>query len=108
MTLVEHYGREPISIRQLAERNAVPNRFLEHTMLDLKSQGWVTSLPGKSGGYVLSRRPDEIRMGQVVRYFDGLLARSIVFRLTSTSNAARNLSAVAAVFFWMSAMRPPV
>jgi Rrf2 family protein len=74
MTLVEHYGQEPISIRELAKRNAVPKRFLEHIMLDLKSQGWVTSLSGKSGGYVLSKRPEEIRMGQVVRYFDGLLS----------------------------------
>jgi len=74
MTLVENYGQEPISIRELAVRNAVPKRFLEHIMLDLKSQGWVTSLPGKSGGYVLSKRPEEIRMGQVVRYFDNLLA----------------------------------
>jgi Rrf2 family protein len=74
MTLVENYGREPISIRELAERNDVPKRFLEHIMLDLKSQGWVTSLPGKSGGYGLSKRPDEIRMGQVVRHFDNLLA----------------------------------
>ena len=74
MTLVEAYGKEPISIRELATRNAVPKRFLEHIMLDLKSQGWVSSLPGKSGGYTLSRRPDEIRMGQVLRYFDGLLA----------------------------------
>jgi Rrf2 family protein len=74
MTLVENYGREPISIRELADRNAVPKRFLEHIMLDLKSQGWVSSLPGKSGGYVLAQRPDEIRMGQVVRYFDGLIA----------------------------------
>jgi Rrf2 family protein len=74
MTLVEHYGQEPISIRELAQRNAVPKRFLEHIMLDLKSQGWVTSLPGKNGGYVLSQRPEEIRMGQVVRHFDGLLS----------------------------------
>ncbi len=74
MTLVENYGHAPISISQLAKRNAVPKRFLEHIMLDLKSQGWVNSLPGKSGGYMLSRRPQEIRMGQVVRYFDNLLA----------------------------------
>ncbi len=74
MTLVENYGREPISIRALAQRNAVPKRFLEHIMLDLKSQGWVDSLPGKSGGYILARPPEEIRMGQVVRHFDSLLA----------------------------------
>jgi Rrf2 family protein len=74
MTLVENYGQEPISIRELAERNAVPKRFLEHIMLDLKSQGWVASTPGKAGGYILAKRPEAIRMGQVVRYFDNLIA----------------------------------
>lgn len=74
MTLVEYYGQDPISIRELAERNAVPKRFLEHIMLDLKSQGWVASLPGKSGGYILAQRPEEINMGQVIRHFDGLMA----------------------------------
>lgn len=74
MTLVENYGRQPISIRELADRNDVPKRFLEHIMLDLKAQGLVMSLPGKAGGYLLSRRPEEISMGQVVRYFDSLIA----------------------------------
>jgi Rrf2 family protein len=74
MTLVEYYGHDPISIRDLADRNAVPKRFLEHIMLDLKSQGWVSSLPGKAGGYMLAQRPDDISMGEVVRYFDNLLA----------------------------------
>jgi Rrf2 family protein len=73
-TLVEQYGRGPISIRELAYRNDVPKRFLEHIMLDLKSQGWVESVPGKSGGYILAQRPENIRMGQVVRYFDNLLS----------------------------------
>ncbi len=73
-TLVEHYGRGPIPIRELARRNDAPKRFLEHIMLDLKSQGWVESVPGKSGGYILAQRPDKIRMGQVVRYFDNLLS----------------------------------
>jgi Rrf2 family protein len=73
-TLVEENGRRPVSIRELAERNDVPKRFLEHIMLDLKAQTWVDSLPGKHGGYVLAKRPDEITMGQVVRFFDGLLA----------------------------------
>lgn len=73
-TLVEHYGRGPIPIRELARRNDVPKRFLEHIMLDLKSQGWVDSIPGKNGGYILAKNPEKIKMGQVVRYFDGLLA----------------------------------
>ena len=39
-TLVEERGRGPVPIRELAEQNDVPKRFLEHIMLDLKRQGW--------------------------------------------------------------------
>ena len=73
-TLVEHYGRGPIPIRELARRNDIPKRFLEHIMLDMKAQGWVKSLPGKKGGYVLAKSPEKITMGQVVLHFDGHLA----------------------------------
>jgi len=73
-TLVEHYGRGPIPIRELARRNDIPKRFLEQIMLDLKSQGWVDSTAGKQGGYYLAKPPEKITMGQVVRFFDGILA----------------------------------
>lgn len=73
-TLVEHHGRNPIPIGELARRNDVPKRFLEHIMLDLKERGWVESLPGKRGGYLLKKNPSKITMGEVVRHFDGYLA----------------------------------
>lgn len=43
-------------------------------MLALKSQGWVDSVAGIRGGYILARNPDKITMGEVVRHFDGILA----------------------------------
>jgi Rrf2 family protein len=73
-TLVEHHGGAPIPIRELARRNDVPKRFLEQIMLGLKSQGWVDSTAGIRGGYILARNPTKITMGEVVRYFDGILA----------------------------------
>ena len=73
-TLVEHYQSAPIPIRELARRNDAPKRFLEHIMLDLKSQGWVKSMAGIRGGYVLAKNPAKITMGEVVRHFDGILA----------------------------------
>ncbi len=73
-TLVEHHGGKPIPIVELARRNDIPKRFLEHIMLDLKERGWVQSMAGKRGGYVLSRSPERITMGEVVRHFDGYLA----------------------------------
>lgn len=73
-TLVDHHGGAPIPIRELARRNDAPKRFLEQIMLDLKSQGWVTSVAGARGGYVLGKDPERITMGQIVRYFDGIIA----------------------------------
>jgi Rrf2 family protein len=72
--LVDHSQDGPISISELAERNDLPKRFLEHIMLDLKSQGWVRSAPGKNGGYELAKQPDSISIGRVIRFFDALLA----------------------------------
>jgi Rrf2 family protein len=73
-TLVEHYNGTPIPIRELARRNDIPKRFLEQIMLALKAQGWVESLAGMRGGYVLAKNPSKITMGEVVRHFDGILA----------------------------------
>jgi len=73
-TLVDHYGGQPIPIRELARRNDAPKRFLEQIMLALKSQGWVDSSAGIRGGYFLSKNPAKITMGEVVRHFDGILA----------------------------------
>jgi Rrf2 family protein len=74
LTLVGHYDQEPIPIRELARRNGVPKPFLEHIMLALKSRGWVDSTSGPRGGYVLSRHPSKVTLGEVVRHFDGILA----------------------------------
>jgi Rrf2 family protein len=73
-TLVDHFGGTPIPIRELARRNDVPKRFLEQIMLDCKSQGWVDSVAGIRGGYLLAKNPAKITMGEVVRHFDGILA----------------------------------
>lgn len=73
-TLAEHYGGPPIPIGELARRNDIPKKFLEQILLGLKEGRWVTSLPGKHGGYVLAKPPAKITMGEIVRHFDGYLA----------------------------------
>ncbi len=74
-TLVDRFEEsEPISLTALARINDVPKKFLEHIMLDLKEHGWVKSLPGRKGGYLLAVHPERITLGQVIRAFDGVLA----------------------------------
>ena len=75
ITLVDNHAQgTPISVREIAQRNDVPKRFLEHILLDLKEMGWAKSLPGRAGGYVLGVAPGEIKLEAVIRHFDGMLA----------------------------------
>ena len=75
--LTELYQGEqtkPVSIRILAGRNNIPKRYLEQIMIDLRERGWVKSISGRDGGFVLGKHPSQITMGDVVRHFDTVLA----------------------------------
>lgn len=70
----EEYGRGPLLIAEIAERGNIPKRFLELILLELKNHGILRSKKGKGGGYTLSKPPDEISVGHVIRMLEGPLA----------------------------------
>ena len=61
----------PTSVRDIAERTAIPQPYLEQILLALKGAGLVRSKRGVGGGYVLARRPDEIRLSEILAAVDG-------------------------------------
>ncbi|MGE5247003.1 MAG: RrF2 family transcriptional regulator [Verrucomicrobiota bacterium] len=63
-----------LQIRDLAEKNGIPKKFLELILLDLKNAGILTSRRGVGGGYLLARRPDAIRAGEIIEIFEGPVA----------------------------------
>jgi len=65
----------PVFISEIAEQQAVPKKFLELILLDLKRHGLVHSYRGKNGGYLLAKPPETIFFGQVIRIIDGPLAQ---------------------------------
>jgi Rrf2 family protein len=71
LDLALHYNRELVTGHDLAQRIDAPIKFLEQVLLDLKKGGFVESRRGNIGGYMLSRTPDQITVGEVVRYIDG-------------------------------------
>lgn len=71
LALAKHYGTEPVTIHELAERADIPVKFLEQILLDLKSAGFVESRRGKIGGYLLARHPSKIKLGEIIRFIDG-------------------------------------
>lgn len=74
LTLAREGSRGPILISELAERDAIPKKFLEAILLELKHHGVVDSRKGKGGGYFLRRKPEEITFGAVIRVLEGPLA----------------------------------
>ncbi|MEX0809232.1 MAG: Rrf2 family transcriptional regulator [Dongiaceae bacterium] len=65
---------ETVLTQDLADTAAVPKRFLEHILLDLKARGLVASRRGKKGGYALLKAPESITFGAVLRIIDGPIA----------------------------------
>ena len=61
----------PTSVRDIAERTALPQPYLEQILLALKGAGLVKSKRGVGGGYVLSRPPEAIRLSEIVSAVDG-------------------------------------
>ena len=63
-----------MSIKELAEREAIPETFLEQIMSDLRRAGLLKSVRGPNGGYRLKDAPDEITIGRVVAVLEGSLS----------------------------------
>jgi Rrf2 family protein len=65
---------ESLTSAEIARRYAIPHKFLEQILLDLKKAGILDSRRGKSGGYVMLRPADTVSFGEVLRIFEGPLA----------------------------------
>lgn len=63
-----------VQIKEIADRQKIPAKFLEQILLTLKNAGLLHSKMGVGGGYYLSRPASEISLGQIVRILDGPLA----------------------------------
>ncbi len=65
---------KPVPLRELAEANRLPVKFLEQIFVTLRNAGIVHSQTGPGGGYALGRQADDITLGEVIRALDGRLA----------------------------------
>jgi Rrf2 family protein len=74
MMLSRHYNQGAIRIRDIAYEEALPEKFLELILLELKNARMVESVRGAKGGYQLRRAPSEIHLSEIIRLIDGPLA----------------------------------
>lgn len=73
LELSRQEGAGPVTIGDIAKAQRIPARFLEAILRQLKQGGYADSLRGKDGGYVLGKPAAEIRVGEIIRLFEGPL-----------------------------------
>src|SRR5689334_12218902 len=67
-------GRGPVKGESISTAQAIPLKFLENILLDLKHAGLVQSQRGAEGGYWLAKEPAEISVADVIRAVEGPIA----------------------------------
>jgi Rrf2 family protein len=65
---------QPALVADIAAANAIPKKFLDAILGELRTAGFVHSKKGRGGGYVLARPAGEIMVGSIIRSLDGQLA----------------------------------
>lgn len=72
--MAEHENGEYAPLKEIAERQDISEKYLESVMKLLVKGGIVNGIRGKGGGYRLSRTPDRITVGEVLRLCEGSMS----------------------------------
>ncbi len=87
LELAKHYGAGPVKIPHIARSQAIPQRFLEAILRELKQGGFVRSRRGSEGGYELGRSPEALAVGEIMEFVGGPIGPTAC--MTDESEAKR-------------------
>ncbi|MDR4989077.1 MAG: Rrf2 family transcriptional regulator [Bacteroidales bacterium] len=73
VNLARKYEQGPVLIKNIAQEEKIPRKFLETILIELKNLGLVNSKKGKGGGNYLISHPRDINMVLITRNFNGAL-----------------------------------
>ena len=66
--------RRALRIEEIARRSGTPKRFLEQILLEMRNAGFLSSIRGRAGGYLLDKEPEEVPLSELLRLIDGPMA----------------------------------
>ncbi len=72
--IAQNSTEKPVSIKEAAKRQGISVKYLEQIISVLNNAGYVQSIRGPQGGYLLSRKPEEYTAGMVLRLTEGPLS----------------------------------
>jgi Rrf2 family protein len=74
LDLALHPGENPATLKDIARRQQISVRYLEHLITPLVAAGIVRSMRGPRGGISLARPPQQIRLSEVIQLLEGSTA----------------------------------
>jgi Rrf2 family cysteine metabolism transcriptional repressor len=74
LDLAMHNTGEPVSIRDISSRQGISDKYLEQIISTLNKAGYVRSVRGAQGGYLLRKAPKEYTVGDILRLTEGSLS----------------------------------
>jgi Rrf2 family cysteine metabolism transcriptional repressor len=100
--LARHYGGRPRSLTDIAQAESLPLAYLEQLVKLLRESEppLVASTRGAHGGYRLSRAPEEITMGEIVRVLEGPIAPMICATEGEMTQICGYLEACKTKYLW--------
>lgn len=97
--LAINYGEEPSSIKSISERQNISEYYLEQLFSSLRKSGLIKSIRGAQGGYILSRRPEDITVAQIMGILEGPIEISDCID-ASKENVCSNIDSCATRLLW--------
>lgn len=72
--LAKEGNQRAVMSTEISASEKIPQRFLENILLELKKMGILGSKLGKNGGYNLIKKPEDIKLSEIIRHFEGAIA----------------------------------
>ena len=72
--LAEQHSEERVPLKEIAERQEISQKYIESIMTMLSKNGFVDAVHGKGGGYSLNKKPEEYKVGDILRLTEGSLS----------------------------------
>jgi Rrf2 family cysteine metabolism transcriptional repressor len=74
LDLAMHDDGQTVLLKDIAKRQEISERYLESIMRVLVSNGLVTSVQGRNGGFSLAKKPGDIKLSQIIEAVEGSIA----------------------------------
>lgn len=72
--LAEQGAQTPVPLKDIALRQGLSEKYLQHIAKLLVDKGLIVGTSGKGGGYLLARKPEECSVADVLAAAEGTLA----------------------------------